>query len=185
MNKLYIVATPIGNLEDITYRAVKVLTSVDLILAEDTRRAKILLDRYNIKTPVKSYHQHSKSESQIVEKLKEGAKIAYISDAGTPGISDPGQRLISAAISNNIKVEAIPGPAAVVCALSKYMRVEVCRDGNKYFQEYSRGKPKTKVRKIGKCKKTGTTVIFEPDPEIFEEIKFDSKKILNLSLIHI
>jgi len=128
MNKFYIVATPIGNLEDITYRAVKVLSSVDLIYAEDTRRARILLDRYKIKTPVKSYHQHSGNEAQIIDVIKRNKSIAYISDAGTPGISDPGQKLISAATSTlahkkdtvcgNIEIEAIPGPSGVISALS-------------------------------------------------------------------
>ena len=118
MNKLYIVATPIGNLKDITYRAVEILSSVDLIYAEDTRRSRILLDRYQITTSVKSYHQHSKGEGQIVEELKRGTSVAYISDAGTPGISDPGQKLILAAVSNNIEVEAIPGPSGVISALS-------------------------------------------------------------------
>ncbi len=114
MNKFYIVASPIGNLEDITCRAIKVLGSVDLIYAEDTRRAKILLDRYKIKTPVESYHQHSGSEAKIIERLKQGKSIAYISDAGTPGISDPGQKLISLAVSNTIEIEAIPGPSGVI-----------------------------------------------------------------------
>lgn len=118
MNKLYIVATPIGNLKDITFRAVETLNAVDFVYAEDTRRAKILLDHYQIKTSVDSYHQHSGGEGKIAELIRSGKSVAYISDAGTPGISDPGQKLIAVALSNNIEVEAIPGVSAVAAALS-------------------------------------------------------------------
>jgi len=117
---LYVVATPIGNLEDITYRAVKILKEVDFIACEDTRHSKILLDNYQIKTPTVSYHQHSKISKieYLIEQLKSEKNIALITDAGTPGISDPGSVLISEAVKNKIKVEPIPGPSAVVAALS-------------------------------------------------------------------
>lgn len=118
MTKLYIVATPIGNLKDVTFRAVEVLGTVDLVMAEDTRRAKILLDHYKIVTSVDTYHQHSGGEEKIVKFIKSGKSVAYISDAGTPGISDPGQKLIELCLSNNIEVEAIPGVSAVTAALS-------------------------------------------------------------------
>lgn len=117
---LYVVATPIGNLDDITYRAVNVLREVNLIACEDTRHSKILLDRYEIKTPTISYHQHSKISKidYLIGELKSGKNIALITDAGTPGISDPGQVLIENAIANNVKVVPIPGSAALTTALS-------------------------------------------------------------------
>lgn len=116
---LYIVATPIGNLKDITYRAVEVLNNVDLIACEDTRHTKILLDHYGIKTPTTSFFQHnrfSKGE-YLLGLLKAGKNIALVSDAGTPGILDPGYNLINLAIKNNIEITAIPGAAAFVNAL--------------------------------------------------------------------
>ena len=119
MSKLYIIPTPIGNLQDITYRAVKTLSHVDLILAEDTRVSKTLLKHYEINTQMISYHMHNEHRNTegIIEKLKNGTVIAIISDAGTPGISDPGYLLIRACIENNISVECLPGATAFVSAL--------------------------------------------------------------------
>jgi len=118
-NALYLVATPIGNLADISYRAVHILNSVDLIAAEDTRTSSILLKHYSIQTPLKSYHSHNiiSETDRLVEKLKSGASIALISDAGTPGISDPGYHLTRACVENNIRVIPIPGAAAFISAL--------------------------------------------------------------------
>lgn len=117
---LYIVSTPIGNLEDITLRALKVLGSVRLIAAEDTRHTQKLLHHYDIHTPQTSYHDHNKEEKSeiLISKLKEGNDIALVSDAGTPGISDPGYYLINRAIEENIKITPIPGPTASIAALS-------------------------------------------------------------------
>ena len=119
---LYIVGTPIGNLEDISQRALRILSEVDLILAEDTRVTKKLLDRYDIKTPTFSYHQHSKLKkvNYILELLKQGKNLALVSDAGTPGISDPGGKLISVAMKqcSNVTIVPIPGPSAVTAAAS-------------------------------------------------------------------
>lgn len=117
---LYIVATPIGNLEDITLRAIRTLGEVQLIAAEDTRRTKILLDSYGINTPVTSLHDHNelKKSSQLVAKLNEGTNIAYVSDAGTPGISDPGYIFVKQAIAESIRVVPVPGPVAAVAALN-------------------------------------------------------------------
>ncbi len=119
MSKLYIVPTPIGNLQDITYRAVETLSNVDLILAEDTRVSQKLLKHYNILTKMISYHMHNehKITKDIIGNLNKGVSIAMISDAGTPGISDPGFLLIRTCIENNIQVECLPGATAFVPAL--------------------------------------------------------------------
>jgi 16S rRNA (cytidine1402-2'-O)-methyltransferase len=119
MAKLYIVPTPIGNLEDITFRAINVLTDVDLILCEDTRRSKKLLIHYNIDTPLRSHHKFNehKEVGKVVDKILSGEKIALISDAGTPGISDPGFLAVRTCLENNIEVECLPGATALVPAL--------------------------------------------------------------------
>lgn len=116
---LYIVPTPIGNLEDITLRALSVLRSVDLVLAEDTRTSGKLLAHYKIDVPQRSYHAHNEHgvTSQIVEQLRGGADMALITDAGTPGISDPGFLLVRACIENGIRVDCLPGATAFVPAL--------------------------------------------------------------------
>lgn len=117
---LYIVATPIGNLEDITLRALRVLKEVDFIAAEDTRHTRKLLTHYEIKTPLISYHAHNQKTRgpELIRRLQEGQSIALVSDAGTPGFSDPGADLASLAWDAGVKVEAVPGPAAGVAALS-------------------------------------------------------------------
>lgn len=120
---LYIVGTPIGNLEDMSFRAIRVLGEADYILCEDTRVTKVLLNHYNIKTPTISCHQHSdeKKINYILDLLEQGKTLAMVSDAGTPGISDPGGKLVQAVIErfgDDIKIEAVPGPSAVTAALS-------------------------------------------------------------------
>ncbi|MFV0392182.1 MAG: 16S rRNA (cytidine(1402)-2'-O)-methyltransferase [Paludibacteraceae bacterium] len=117
--KLYVVPTPIGNLEDMTYRAVKVLNEVDIILAEDTRTSSILLKCYGIKTPMQSHHKFNehKTVQQIVERIKGNQTIALISDAGTPAISDPGFMLVRACVEQGIDVECLPGATAFIPAL--------------------------------------------------------------------
>ena len=119
---LYIVATPIGNLEDITLRAISVLRNADFILAEDTRVTKVLLQKYDIQKPMISYHQHSKLQKieQIIELLKDGKNLVLVSDAGTPGINDPGNFLVAKALEAipDLKIVPIPGPNAAITALS-------------------------------------------------------------------
>ncbi|MBA4321410.1 MAG: 16S rRNA (cytidine(1402)-2'-O)-methyltransferase [Odoribacter sp.] len=119
MSKLYLVPTPIGNLKDITFRAIEILENADLILAEDTRQARKLLTHYSIKTPVQSHHMFNehKTVEAICSKIASGQKIALISDAGTPGISDPGFLLVRTCIENGLPVETLPGPVAFIPAL--------------------------------------------------------------------
>ena len=116
---LYLVATPIGNLDDITYRAVKVLASVDLIAAEDTRKTKILLDHYAISKPMTSYFNYNERQRtpQLIDQLKAGQSIAVVSDAGTPGVSDPAFYIVRAALEAGIRIVPIPGPSAFISAL--------------------------------------------------------------------
>ncbi len=119
MGTLSVVGTPIGNLEDITLRAIRILKEVDFIICEDTRWTQKLLGHYSIKKPLTSYHQHSKLTriNEIVERLKT-ARAALVSDAGTPGISDPGNKLVAEALKEKIKVEVVPGPSALTALLS-------------------------------------------------------------------
>lgn len=118
--KLYLCATPIGNLEDITYRVVRTLNEVDLIGAEDTRNSIKLLNHFDIKTPMTSYHEFNKYDKakQLVEMMKEGKNIAIITDAGTPGISDPGEEVVRQCFKAGIQVTSLPGPAACITALT-------------------------------------------------------------------
>lgn len=118
--KLYLCATPIGNLEDITYRVVRTLNEVDLIGAEDTRNSIKLLNHFDIKTPMTSYHEFNKYDKakQLVEMMKEGKNIAIITDAGTPGISDPGEEVVRQCFEEGIQVTSLPGPAACITALT-------------------------------------------------------------------
>ncbi|MCD5396552.1 MAG: 16S rRNA (cytidine(1402)-2'-O)-methyltransferase [Candidatus Pacebacteria bacterium] len=149
MAKLYIVATPIGNLRDITQRAIETLKKVDLILSEDTRKAKILLGFLNIKKPILSYHQHSgpKKIDQVLKLLKEDKDIALISEAGTPGISDPGGKLVEITrekLKNEVEIIPIPGPSAITAlasvsgiSMDRFLFLGFCpkKKRGKFFQE--------------------------------------------------
>ena len=119
MSKLFLVPTPIGNLEDITFRSVRILNEVDLILAEDTRTSGKLLKHFDIKTPMQSFHMHNEHKvlDKMIDKLKLGIKIALISDAGTPGISDPGFLLVRACVEEGIETECLPGATALIPAI--------------------------------------------------------------------
>ncbi|NUM25479.1 MAG: 16S rRNA (cytidine(1402)-2'-O)-methyltransferase [Candidatus Buchananbacteria bacterium] len=120
MGILYVVSTPIGNLKDITLRALEILKTVDVIACEDTRVTKRLLDHYQIVTPTVSYHQHSKvgKVDFLISKLQSGKHVALVSDAGTPGISDPGGLLVASAVAEGITVESVPGASALTAALA-------------------------------------------------------------------
>ncbi|MFA6431126.1 MAG: 16S rRNA (cytidine(1402)-2'-O)-methyltransferase [Candidatus Margulisiibacteriota bacterium] len=160
MGILYVVATPIGNLEDITHRALRILAEVDLIAAEDTRHSKILLSHYSISTPLTSYHKFNEKikSSHLVDLLKEGKNIALISDSGMPGISDPGYRIIRDAIDAGLRVEPIPGPSAIVAALA----VSGLRTDRFIFEGFLPRKPGKKAKKLEELKDfDGSVIIYE------------------------
>lgn len=161
MSKLFLVPTPVGNLRDITFRAVEVLENADLILAEDTRQARKLLNHYNIKTPVQSHHMFNehKTVEAICGKIASGQTIALISDAGTPGISDPGFLLVRTCIENNVPVETLPGPTAFVPALvnSGLPCDRFCFEG---FLPQKKGRQK----KLLALKEENRTMIFYESP---------------------
>lgn len=155
---LYIVATPIGNLKDISLRAIEVLKSVDLIACEDTRHSKILLDHYGILTPTTSFYQHNRivKAEYLIKLLKEDKNVALISDAGTPGILDPGYNLINQAIVNNIEITVIPGPTAFVNAL-----VLSGKPANKFvFEGFLPNKAGARKNRLIELEKLEYTVVF-------------------------
>src|SRR3954468_16599316 len=117
---LYLVATPIGNLEDITLRALRTLKECDVVAAEDTRRTGLLLKHFEISKPMLSYFQfnEAKRSEEIIERLRRGEKVALVTDAGSPGISDPGERVVKATLAAGLRVEAVPGPSALVAGLT-------------------------------------------------------------------
>jgi 16S rRNA (cytidine1402-2'-O)-methyltransferase len=155
---LYIVATPIGNLKDITLRAMEVLKSVDLVACEDTRHSKILLQHYGIKTPTTSFFQHNRfvKGEYLLKLLKEGNDIALISDAGTPGILDPGYNLINLAIANNIPMTFIPGPTAFINAL-----VLSGKPSHKFiFEGFLPNKPLSRRNRLTELARLDYTIVF-------------------------
>ncbi len=159
---LYIVATPIGNLEDITLRAVRVLKEVDLIAAEDTRHTRHLLDRYQIETQLTSYHDHNKEEKApvLVARLLEGKNIALVSDAGTPGISDPGYFLINLAVDQKVPVVPIPGATAAIAALS----ISGLPTDSFVFEGFLPAKHIARLKRLQEIAKEERTIIFYEAP---------------------
>ena len=192
--KLYIVATPIGNLEDITLRALRVLKEVDLILCEDTRVTKKLLDRYEISKPLLSYHHHSKLSrvEKIIEHLENGKNLALVSDAGTPGISDPGNELIaqlakvqpSPLLRLNLSIIPIPGPSAIT-AIASVAGINMSRFSFLGFPPHKKGR-ETFFRKVAEAK---YPVVFFESPhrflknlELLSKFKPDAKLIVGREL---
>ncbi|MFH1825777.1 MAG: 16S rRNA (cytidine(1402)-2'-O)-methyltransferase [bacterium] len=162
MGTLFVVATPIGNLEDITFRAVRILCEVDLIAAEDTRQTKILLTRYNINTPMTSYHKFNinRKTEELMHLLQQGKNIGLVSDAGTPGISDPGYELVKAAAEAGIKVEPIPGPSAAITALA----VSGLPTDKFVFEGFLPKKPGKKRKALESLRNDPRTVIIYESP---------------------
>lgn len=173
---LYIVSTPIGNLEDITLRALRILREVDLIAAEDTRHTGLLLKHFEIQTPLTSYFQGNelKKKEFILSKLEQGDRVALVSDAGTPGISDPGFRLIRTAIDKEIPVIPVPGPSAVIAALS----VSGLPTDAFLFTGFLPHKSKKKRDLLNGLKEARETLIFYESPHRISETLKDILEIL-------
>lgn len=174
---LYLVATPIGNLEDITLRAIKVLEEVDIIAAEDTRHTLKLLNHLNISKPMISYHRHNEEFrcEQLINELKSGKNIAIVSDAGTPGISDPGEEIVKACIDENVKIVPIPGACAMINALisSGIDTKEFCFFG---FLPLNKKNRKEKLEEI---KNMNKTIILYEAPHKIKNTLDDLEKILD------
>ena len=174
--KLYICPTPIGNLEDITYRTLRVLNEVDLIAAEDTRHSIRLLNHFDITKPLTSYHEHNKDSKggYLINKLLEGENIALISDAGMPGISDPGEDIVREAIENNIEIEVLPGATAFVTAL-----VGSGLNTRKFaFEGFLDRDKKTRREQLENVKEETRTMIFYESPHRLKDTLKDMSKVL-------
>lgn len=174
--KLYVVATPIGNLEDITLRALKVLKEVDIIAAEDTRHTLKLLNHFEISKPLISCHRHNENNksSELIGKLKSGKNIAIVSDAGTPGISDPGEEVIKQCIENNITVIPIPGACAMINAL-------ICSGldtDSFYFLGFLPLNKKLRKNKLKQIEESQNTIILYEAPHKLKSTLIDLKDII-------
>lgn len=175
--KLYIVATPIGNLEDITLRALKILKNVDLIAAEDTRQTLKLLNHFEISKPLISYHRHNEDVKSdiLIEKLKEGQNIALVSDAGTPGICDPGEEIIKKAIEEELDIVPIPGACAFVNALI----ASGINTKEFTFLGFLPLNKKLRKEKLDEINKSNKTIIIYEAPHKMKNTLEDLQKILN------
>jgi 16S rRNA (cytidine1402-2'-O)-methyltransferase len=173
---LYIVSTPIGNLKDITYRAVETLKSVDLIAAEDTRHTRILCDHYNIKTTLTSYFEHNKVKKAqyLIGLLSEGKEIALVTDAGTPGISDPGYHLIRSAKELDIPMTVVPGATALIAALS--LSGLPCH--NFVYEGFLPVKSAARRKKLEQLKGESRTIIFYESPHRILKVLKDIEEVL-------
>ena len=174
--KLYVCATPIGNLEDITYRTLRVLNEVDLIAAEDTRHSIKLLNHFEISKPLTSYHEHNKDSKggYLINKLLDGENIALISDAGMPGISDPGEDIIKQAIENNIEIEVLPGATASITALVG----SGLETGKFAFEGFLDRDKKVRRNQLEEIKEERRTIIFYESPHRLKDTLKDMLKIL-------
>ena len=171
--KLYLCATPIGNLEDITFRVLRTLKEVDLIAAEDTRHSIKLLNHFGIKTPMTSYHEYNKVDKAryLVEQLKDGVNIALITDAGTPGISDPGEELVRQCYEAGLEVTSLPGPAACITALTM-SGLSTRRFCFEAFLPSEKGDKKERARILEELKReTRTIIVYEAPHHLVKTLK--------------
>ena len=177
--KLYLCATPIGNLEDITFRVLRTLKEVDLIAAEDTRHSIKLLNHFEIQTPMTSYHEYNKVEkaAQLVERMAQGINIALITDAGTPGISDPGEELVRQCYEAGIEVTSLPGPAACITALTM-SGLPTRRFCFEAFLPSEKGDKKERIRILEELKReTRTIIVYEAPHHLLAALK-DLQEVL-------
>jgi 16S rRNA (cytidine1402-2'-O)-methyltransferase len=168
--KLFLVATPIGNLEDITYRAVRVLREADVIACEDTRQTRKLLDHYDISKPTVSYHEHNEAERavELASRMAAGATVALVSDAGMPLISDPGYRLVRAAIGLEVPVEPVPGPSASLAALAG----SGLPSDSFYFGGFLPSKPGQRAKALeARADESATLIFYEAPHRILEALE--------------
>lgn len=174
--KLYICPTPIGNLEDMTYRTIRILNEVDLIAAEDTRHSIKLLNHFEISKPLTSYHEHNKDSKggYLINKLLEGENIALISDAGIPGISDPGEDIIKQAIEHNIDIEVLPGATASITALVG-SGLETAKFAFEGFLDRDK---KVRRNQLEELKEERRTIIFYESPHRLKDTLKDMLKVL-------
>ncbi|MGH7816058.1 MAG: 16S rRNA (cytidine(1402)-2'-O)-methyltransferase, partial [Candidatus Binatia bacterium] len=173
---LYIVPTPIGNLEDITLRALRVLKEVDLIAAEDTRHTQHLLTHFGIQTALTSYHEHNEREKAqvLVERIKNGANVALVCDAGTPAIADPGYRLVTAAIRSGIQIVPLPGAAA----LSTVLSASGLPTDHFLFEGFLPAKKSARQAKLQALREVAATLVFYEAPHRLKETLSDMQQIL-------
>ena len=172
---LYVIATPIGNLEDITLRALAILKQVDLIAAEDTRHTRILLAHYQIQTPLTSYHEHNEQSRAplLIERLQRGENLALVTDAGTPAISDPGYRLIAGAIGAGIRIVPVPGPSALLAALS----ASGMPTDRFVFEGFLPSKRSDRQKKLESLRDEPRTLVFYEAPHRLHESLADMRRI--------
>jgi 16S rRNA (cytidine1402-2'-O)-methyltransferase len=173
---LYLVATPIGNLEDITHRAVRVLAEADVVACEDTRRTRVLLERFGIRTKTVSYHEHNEREraDELCALIEEGRNVAVVSDAGTPGVSDPGFRVVRAAIERGIAVVPIPGAAAFVAALV----ASGLPTDEFYFGGFLPARRHARRARLEQARALPATLVFYESPHRLAESLADAREVL-------
>jgi len=173
---LYVVATPIGNLEDLTHRAVRILKEVDLIACEDTRHTRKLLNHYGIKTKTVSYHEHNEREQalKLIDAIKSGTNVAVVSDAGTPGISDPGFRVINAALEQGVEVVPVPGPTALISALV----ASGLPSDEFFFGGFLPARSTARRKRLAELTTLQTTLVFYEAPHRIIETLKDARAVL-------
>ena len=173
---LYVVATPIGNLEDLTHRATRILQEVDLIACEDTRHTRKLLNHYGIKTKTVSYHEHNEREQalKLIDAIKSGTNVAVVSDAGTPGISDPGFRVINAALEQGVEVVPVPGPTALISALV----ASGLPSDEFFFGGFLPARSTARRKRLAELTTLQTTLVFYEAPHRIIETLKDARAVL-------